>query len=91
MRVCIHLMTHDMGQRIPLALDQDRRCQTPGAAQNTAEEVPRREYYDTARRKDSERQLQRGQEHTTQTFFKTRTLLSAVVSVSLSLKDFNHH
>lgn len=39
-------MTYDMGQRTPLALDLDRRCQTPGAAQNTAEEVPHRGYCD---------------------------------------------
>lgn len=33
-----------MGQGTPLALDQDRRCQTLEAVQNTAEEVPRRVY-----------------------------------------------
>lgn len=33
-----------MGLGTPLVLDQDRRCQTLGAVQNTAEEVPRRAY-----------------------------------------------
>lgn len=42
--VCVRLMTHDMEQGTPLALDQDRRCQTLEAVQNTAEEVPRKAY-----------------------------------------------
>lgn len=33
-----------MGQGIPLARDQDRRCQTRGAVQSTAEEDPHRVY-----------------------------------------------
>lgn len=35
-----------MGQGTPLALDQDKMCQTLGAEQSTAEEVPRRVYCD---------------------------------------------
>lgn len=34
-----------MGLGTPLALVQDRRCQTLGAVQNTVEEVPRRVYW----------------------------------------------
>lgn len=77
--VCVNLMTHDMGQRIPLALDQDRRCQTPGAAQNTAEEVLRREYYDTASKEDRERRLQRGQDTYSTNFIlkNTHTFVSS--------------
>lgn len=49
-------MTHDMGQGTPQALGQDRRCQTLEAAQNTAEEPPRRAYCgDTARKEDREK------------------------------------
>lgn len=58
MCVCVGLMTHDMGQGTPLALDQDRRCQTLEAVLNTAEEVPRRVYCgDTASKEESERRL----------------------------------
>ncbi len=54
----VGLMTHDMGQGTPLALDQDRRCQTLEAAQNTAEEVPRRAYCgDTASKEGREREV----------------------------------
>ena len=57
MCVSVGLMTHDMGQGTPLALDQDRRCQTLEAVQNTAEEVPRRAYYgDTTSKQAQERE-----------------------------------
>lgn len=53
--VCVGLMTHDMGPGTPLALDQDRRCQTLEAVQNTAEEVPRKAYCgDTATKEERE-------------------------------------
>lgn len=42
MCIGVGLVTHDMGLGTPLVLDQDRRCQTLGAVQNTVEEVPRR-------------------------------------------------
>lgn len=45
MFICVALVTHDMGLGTPLALVQDRRCQTLGAVQNTVEEVPRRVYW----------------------------------------------
>lgn len=58
MCVWVGLMTHDMGQGTPLALAQDRRCQTLEAVQNTAEEDPRRAYCDdTASKEDRERQI----------------------------------
>lgn len=57
-RVCVGLVTHDMGLDTPLALDQDRRCRTPEAVQNTAEEGPRRGYCgDTASKEGKERQM----------------------------------
>ena len=55
MCVCVELMTHDMGQGSPPALAQDRRCQTLGAVQNTAEEVPHKVCCgDTADKEDGE-------------------------------------
>lgn len=56
--ICVGLLTHDMGLDTPLALDQDRRCRTLEAEQNTAEEGPHRVHCgDTASTEGKERQI----------------------------------
>lgn len=57
-RICVGLLTHDMGLDTPLALDQDRRCRSLEAEQNTAEEGPHKVYCgDTASTEGKERQI----------------------------------